>query len=446
MFQLFHEGPELNLSFLDKLEIEVFKARLIQKSSDFNHCITEYEKQIFQTPSEAPALIENFFTDLLSDVLHDGFYGLFYRQAIAWLDKGVSQTNALRLLDQMRSQTIAYADEMDSASLVYALTNLFQSGMRMVRMVYDISQALEQIKQRSYNELRRLKNLYQLVGHNLPETVFDVCVQHQHWKELTFELALGRKVDLAGFEPSHLKCKVAEWLESGGVEIIPEREIRQFQQAHEKVHLLGMMAIDASRNNRAKDIVSLLYEMERNSQIVMDVLLDILERELVGNANDDDLKGFLNGNLLEIELQRSSAFAKRHDFWLDMIVVGLGDYENSQSVVHHIAKAIKLIARTEDMLFFVEEKGIFVILSLGKETEGAHIFANRVFQSIEHNQVVLEDKQSVKLNVPCGALSYWAGLDLPSEKVMQALMYQLKMAQNSLKAAVKYTVLDVIKL
>lgn len=441
MFQLFHENSEQQLSFLDKLEIEVFKDCLTEKTSDFNHFVAAYEQQNFGSP----VLIKNFFHDLFADVLQEGFYGLFYRQAIALLEKDVSQKSALQFLEQIRFQTLVYANDLDSPALVSALTNLFQIGTHRVSMVYDIAQALEQVKQRSYSELRRLKNLYQLIGHNLSEDIFNVCMDHQKWKELTFELALGRKVDLGGFEPSHLKCKVAEWLSAGGAEMIPERDIRLFKQAHEKVHLLGMMAIDASRNNRAKDIVSLLYEMERNSQIVMDVLLDLLERELVGNAYDDDLKGFLNGNLLEIELERSSAFAKRHDFWLDMIVVGLGAHQDSKIVMHHIAKAIKLIARTEDMLFFVEEQGIFVILSLGKETEGAHVFANRVFQSIEHNRITLEDEHSIKLDIPCGALSYWAGLGLPEQEVMQALMHQLKLAEDSPKASVKYTILDVIK-
>ncbi|WP_024851737.1 hypothetical protein [Hydrogenovibrio kuenenii] len=177
----------------------------------------------------------------------------------------------------------------------------------------------------------------------------------------------------------------------------------------------------------------------------MGMRLDIFGRELDDSTNDDGFRKFLNVDVLEIELERSSAFAKRHDFWLDMIIVGLGEYASSERVVSHIAKAIELIARTEDMLFFIEDKGLFIILSLGKETEGAHIFANRVFQSIEHNKVFLENEKSVDLNIICGALSYWAGLALPSETVMQALMHQLKLAENSPKETVKYTVLDVIK-
>jgi hypothetical protein len=445
MFQLFHENPEQYLSFLDKLEIEVFKTQLFERESEFNAALPRWKKQLEITHADDALLMEGFYPSIFSDVLYDGFYAVFYRQAIFWLDSGLSQNKSLRLLDFIRSEFLKYSDDMDSPALASALSNFCQIGALMVRLVYDLSSSLEQIKQRSTNEIRRLRNFYEILAHPMAEDIFDVCLQHQAWKELAFELALGRNADLQAFEPSHLKCRVAEWLEADGKKKIPEREIRQFIQAHEKVHLLGIMAVDASRNNRSRDIIALLYEMERNSQIVMDTLLDILERELVSNVNDDALKGFLNGNLLEIEMERTSAFAKRHDFWLDLIVVGLGNYKESRVALDHIAQAIKLLARTEDMLFYVEEQQIFVILSLGKETEGAHIFANRVFNSIEHDQVILEDGRGVKIDIPCGALSYWAGLNLPIEDVMEALMHQLHLAESSPKASVKYTVLDVIK-
>ncbi|BBN60300.1 hypothetical protein [Hydrogenovibrio marinus] len=445
MFQLFHEIPEQHLSFLDKLEMEVFKAQLSERASDFNTALPRWKKQLEITQEDHALLIEGFYPNLFSDVLHDDFYALFYKQAIFWLDSGLSQNKALRLLDFVRAELLKYSDDLDSPALGAALSNFCQIGALTVRLVYDLSSSLEQIKQRSTNEIRRLRNFYDLLAHPAAEDVFDVCFQHQAWKELAFELALGRNADLQAFDPDHLKSRVAEWLEADGKTKIPEREIRQFIQAHEKVHLLGVMAVDASRNSRSKDIIALLNEMERNSQIVMDTLLDILERELVSNVNDDALKGFLNGNLLEIEMERTCAFAKRHDFWLDLIVVGLGDYKESRVALDHIAQAIKLLARTEDMLFYVEEQQVFVILSLGKETEGAHIFANRVFNSIEHDHVVLEDGRSVKIDIPCGALSYWAGLSLPTNDVMEALMHQLHLAESSPKASVKYTVLDVIK-
>lgn len=445
MFNVFQDNPDQNLSFLDKLEIEVSKKHLMELSGDFNREFEAWANINGLNKPDQLLLMSDFLPSLLADVLNDGFYNVLYRQAIYWLEAGETQNSAYRLMNQLRAQMLEMADESDNASLAAALVNLFQIGNAMVRVVYAISKALMQVKYQSATDIRRLKHCYHGTSFVQAEALLEVCVQHQNWKTAAFELALGRQKTLESFEPDYHKCKIAQWLENKGETLIPERDLLSFKVAHKKVHLLGVMAIEASRNNRCRDIVALLQEMERNSQIVLDILFDIVEREFVGNQNDASLKGFLNGELLDIEVERAEAFASRHDFWLDMIVIGLGEYTASQAVVQHIAKAIKLIARTEDMLFFVEDKAQFVILSLGKETEGAHIFANRVYQSIEHDKVTLEDGTQVKLDVPCGALSYWGGLGLPSGEVMQALMHQLALAEESPKATVKYKVLDVIK-
>lgn len=82
MFQLFHENPEQYLSFLDKLEIEVFKTQLFERESDFNAALPRWKKQLETTHADDALLMEGFYPSIFSDVLYDGFYAVFYRQAI----------------------------------------------------------------------------------------------------------------------------------------------------------------------------------------------------------------------------------------------------------------------------------------------------------------------------------------------------------------------------
>ena len=92
----------------------------------------------------------------------------------------------------------------------------------------------------------------------------------------------------------------------------------------------------------------------------MEVLMNVIEEEFVKAANSDALTGFANRRAFDMELEKALAFAKRHDFWVDLVLLDVDffkkvndDYGHmaGDAVLKRMAEILQEVARTEDMLF-----------------------------------------------------------------------------------------------
>lgn len=450
----FHSLPaQSRLSMLDRLEIEKHRDALAAKQDDFQSTIRNWlAKQSFECPNKQDVLLESYFTSLTTLALDDTFYVVQYHQALHWLNCGLNLNNILLLLNRIQKQFILYSNDIGSQSLGSSLVHFLEIGESIVSTVFYMSRSVDRMKMRCNNEIRRLKHAFKLLNLPLPLDVFQAYIDHQNWKTMVFELALGRKVDLTYFEPSHQRCKLAKWLENGGFQKIPQLEQEPFLHAHRAVHKLGMLAIEESRNNSPEGILELLFEMEKNSEEVMETLLSILERDLLKNAESNSLKGFLDPSLVSLELEKFIAFARRYDFWLDLVMLeidgldpikqGYGDWL-SDVVVQEVAGCIQSVARTEDQVFQLENRR-FMILALGKEPDGSQAMAERLRALVDSEKVFSSELATMEISVSCGALSFWPGLTMPNSEVIELLEHQLELSKKEGGNRINHQVVDVV--
>lgn len=441
------------LSTLDRIEIAKYRDALSAKQPEFQTEIEEWLKQHdLHCDDSQTILLDSYFSSLTATELDDAFYVVQYHQALYWLNCGMSQNNILLLLNKIQKQFILYSEEFGSPTLGTSLAHYLEVGVSIVTTVFQLSRTVDQMKTRCQNEIRRLQNTYGLLNVPLPEEVFKAYVDHQKWKSMVFELALGRKVDLTRFEVSHLRCDLAKWLDAGGIDKIPEPYREGFDKAHEMVHRLGLLAIEESRNNSPEGIVELLFEMEKNSEEVVEVLLGVLERELMMNSDTRSVKGFLDKNLIHTELDKFIAFARRHDFWLDLVVLEIDDYANLEkdqgdwaetTLVTSVAGIIQDVARTEDLLFQVEDHK-FMIMAMGREVNGAEVLAERVRERVTKMSFANVNHQTIHVTLSCGVVSYWAGLRIPMNEPLDLLEKQLQQAQKNGGNQVQHMIVDVV--
>lgn len=443
----------VRISPLDKLEVEKHYAYLLEQEPRFEgsiaQCIETYQLNI-STPKLL--LANDYYRNLIHGVYQNSFYNVQYHQALFWLKNGLTQNQILLLLAHIRMQFIVYAEALESDALASSLCHVLDVGQSIVATIFTVAESIERMKARSSQEIRRLKNSYRLAAFDLPKDILQAYIDHQTWKISAFELSLGYETDIQDFETSHLKCCLAQWLDKGGLELIPESKRRKFLSAHEQVHRLGTMAIEESKHNRPENIVELLFEMEIASEDVMEVLLNLIEQEFVAAANADSLTGFPNRRAFDLEFEKALAFAKRHDFWLDLVIVDVDFFKAvndehghivGDAVLKRVAEILEKVARTEDMLFRWGGEE-FVIITLDKDSEGSEMLAERIRQAIESELFFAGTDQEMRLTVSCGALSYWAGLSLSEEEVFELADKQLYSAKQKGRNRVSHQIYDVV--
>ena len=204
----------VGITSLDKLEIERFQDHLLGKENQFNETLESWALSYdLHCGKDDSLLLPNYYKSLIAGAYQDDFYVIQYHQALHWLNCGLTQNRIMLILSQMRKNFILYSEEVNSNTLAKGLCHVLDVGQSIVSSVFMVSESIERMKNRSDNEIRRLKNSYRLIAVDVPEDILQAYIDHQQWKMLAFELSLGRDVQLDQFQRSHLDCNLGKWLE-----------------------------------------------------------------------------------------------------------------------------------------------------------------------------------------------------------------------------------------
>lgn len=442
----------LGITAMDRLEIERHQTYLREQQTRFDESIEVWSRAYqLSSDEDSPFLRPDFYISLITSDYQDSFYVTQYYQAIQWLNAGLTQSKVLLIFSQIRKILSAFADQIGSHNLSIGLNHVVDVAQAVTFTVFSVSEAVGRMKVRSDNEVRRLKNSYRLIAVDVPNDILQAYIDHHEWKILVFELSLGHHSEFEGFARSHEHCHLAHWLKKGGLEKIPLAQRATFLEAHERVHQLGSLAIDEFEARRPENITELLVEMEVASETVMEVLLNLIDEEFVKAANSDALTGLYNRRAFDLEFEKTLAFAKRHDFWLNFVILDIDLFKGvndefghivGDKVLNQMGAILKEVARTEDMLFRWGGEE-FVVITLDKEDDGAYLLAERIRKAVAAAEFVNENGIQLKLTVSCGAVSYWAGLNLPTHEVFAAADKMLYQAKEAGRNRVCHFVLDV---
>ncbi|MBN2866122.1 MAG: sensor domain-containing diguanylate cyclase [Thiotrichales bacterium] len=437
----------LGLSFRECIEIQDHVDYLGEQKADFLADLSAWlEKFDFPENDLNALLVDDFYDVLVSGEFSELFYVTNYHQAIIWHKLGLSQSQVMLLLSQCRQLFINISEKRNNTSLARALCHAIDLGQSIVSSVYFMHEAMQHMKRKSSDEVGRMRRSFQVISAAAPEDLIQAYIDHQDWKVRAYSLALG-EVEEGHFPYSTSDCLLGQWLNSGGLESIPESDRESFNQAHEKVHRLGHLALTEALAHHPERIIEFLVEMELASDEVGRVLLDLIEAEFIRLATLDTLTDLPTRRAFDAKLQKNIAFSQRHDFWVGMLLVDIDYFKavndehghaSGDKVLKEIATLLNDTVRQEDLVYRWGGEE-FAILSLDKEPEGGQL-AERIRQRVEKH--VFECNPNLKLTVSCGAISVPSASKATEDQLFAAVDDQLYRSKNNGRNQVSYCTLE----
>ncbi|MDA3808501.1 MAG: sensor domain-containing diguanylate cyclase [Thiomicrorhabdus sp.] len=407
-------------------------------------------KHSLQTDVEKCLLSDECYDTLISGEYSEHFYKTLYHQTLALQRKGLSQSQVMLMLSHCRKLFVLLPKKDDDTTLCRALCRAVDLGQSIVSGVYLLQELMLQMKQKSEVEVARMRRSFGLMALELPEELIQAYIDHQEWKVRVYSLALG---DVLEGDCSHSihDCRLGKWLDSGGMDRIPEIEKPAFQKAHERVHQLGQAALQEARNNHPERIIGFLTEMELVSDEVCAVLLECIEEEFVRLATLDALTGLPSRRAFDLQLTHNLAFAKRHNFWMGVILVDIDHFKDlndekghtfGDAVLVEVANILEGALRSEDHVYRWGGEE-FAILTLDKQPDGIEKLAERTRQSVESHLFCAGSSTPQLVTVSCGSICIHPLMQLQELEVFDIVDAELYKAKNSGRNKISHRLLNI---
>lgn len=439
MLNILRISEMVGIAPIELLEIEKYSLRLIEHKASFIDSFESWQTEFEMIPKGMQVILDGYYEALVSGTYEDDFYIAQYKQALHWIECDLSQSRVMLILSHFRKSFIQFAEKKQAHNLAKGLCHVLDIGQSIISTVYGIVESIERMKSRSENEVNRIQKSYQLISAEIPPTLLRAYLDHQKWKLVTFNLSLGRPLDWDGFEISHEKCRLANWLNQGGKDFIPAEKLDMFLESHERVHRFGQMAIKEAEGNQPEKILSILGDMQLASDYVSDVLLDVIEAEFIRIATADGLTGLPNRRSFDMDFDQNIAFANRHQFWVGLVLVDIDFFKKVNDAFGHTVgdAVLKNVADILQDQVREEEKAYrwggeeFSLVTLDKKPGGAEALAERIRQAVEKNVFLDGDAKPLKLTVSCGSVCFSAQCTLPKHEIFALVDKQLYAAKEA---------------
>lgn len=270
----------LGMEPLEVLEIRQHQEFLLGLQEKFEDTLAQWEEMMPLKPKETPLLVDGYYAQLVGGYYRESFYNIQYQQALQCFAKGFTLKEVAILTDRIRQFVIAESLAV-SELLSKALEHVVDLVYAIFSHIFGLFASIERMKQRSTSVIKRIETSYETLSLKAPQALLDAYRNHQRWKVEVFNLSLGRKLNWEGFEINPGLCALANWLESGGLALIPLEQQESFLDAHDSVHYYGRSAIKYSELQQSEQILNFLEEMEASSDHVNHVLLELIDKELL---------------------------------------------------------------------------------------------------------------------------------------------------------------------
>lgn len=429
----------------ETLEINLHQSYLLEQKPAFMTEFTAwFAEHGIECEAEQPLLNDGVYEAFINSDDQDGFYSALYYQSLAWHAQGFSLSRVFLLLSECRQLFVLMSERKNNHRLAKALCRVIDLAQAIVSNVYQMYETLQHLKIKSQNEVVRMRRSFQLISAQVPEELVQAFIDHQNWKVRAFSCALG-EIDDGDFPFSTHECLLGQWLNSGGLARIPEHEIVSFETAHEQVHRLGFLALKEAKMRHPERIVDFLMEMELASDEVCRVLHDRIDEEFVRAASLDALTGLPNRCAFDAAFTNTLAFAKRHDFWVGVILLDIDFFKIindthghlvGDQVLTELAAVLLEALRLEDNVYRWGGEE-FAILALDKTSEGIENLAQRICARVADYTFNIK-AATFGVTISCGAMSFEAQNTLPALERLRRVDEQLYQAKANGRNQVRY--------
>lgn len=436
----------VGVSALDQSLIRYFQPALLNEEPAFEEELYRWSSHHLKI-SEG-LLLPHFYLSFIQGRGYESFYAVQYQQGLAWRNLGISETQTLLILSQIRHWFIAFCDARTEPKLAQSLCRIMDLSQAVIASVFTLAREMQQKKRRAAEELKRLQRSFDLVGAALPRTLIDAYTSHQNWKITAYALALGEQQD-NDLELSPQKCGLGIWILKQGAQELSAEDLAALVEAHNTLHMMVRIVLEESQQNHPELILSHLREIDEVSEFISEVLLELIDKRFAHLALEDALTSLPNRRAFDIQLREKQAFAQRHGFNLGIILLDIDHFKRiNDSLGHEVGdEVLQVLSRTLLQSLRKEDGAFrwggeeFVVLTLDKSLQGLHELAERLRQDIAQKvYLTLPQGEVLSVTASLGALSFEANLPCPMHEIfsmVDKLLYQAKDAgRNQVKCAI----------
>lgn len=399
--------------------------------------------------------VERVFIDGYYDFLVSGNYGQEfylkqYAQSTHWYQLGISSVRATLILNHCRQTFFKHTQKAGMDKLGYFVSQALDIAQAMTANIYSIASMMERMEQKFRADITGIERAVQFGSVKISEDLLQAYLDHVNWKVKLFSLALGSLED-ENFPYSPDECRLGKWLNAGGWDKIPHDQKQDFDQAHREVHELAGKAMQDAVAQHPESIIQSLSRMERASDRVAEVLLQLIDAEIIHSATLDGLTGLPLRKVFDEEYGQILSLARRQHLRVGLIIVDVDHFKKindekghlvGDQVLKKLAELLQNSLRQEDRVYRWGGEE-FAVMMLGDENFNARVLAERIRAGIEQTAFCEGTSNEMQVTVSCGTVCFDPLKTNSIDKMFSLADKQLYLAKRKGRNRVESQTLDM---
>lgn len=377
----------VGLSSKDEAELTLYHTLITQHQAQLQGVLEQWVNEFVPEAGVEEVFTEGFLGVFHHTVVGDAVFAAVYQQTLLWQGFNIQEIAVIVLLSRIRRCFVELAEVQHLPALARAFCHLVDAVQAVVGTVYQLARTLERLQERSAFEIKRVENMFLMIEQSPPQALLNAYKEHQRWKHVAYEAALGQVENIDGLALSPTQCELGHWLEAGGWSYIPLDKQAGFKAAHERVHVLGKQVLDDAKSKTPNELISMIWDIEEASDDVGTVLLELMDKVFVEVATLDALTGLPNRRSFERDYHQGLKLAKRYGLYVGLHLLDVDHFKKINDTYGHLkgdevlrgfAQTLHGALREEDKLYRWGGEE-FALLTFHKESGGSEKFAGRLF-------------------------------------------------------------------
>ncbi len=339
-----------------------------------------------QSAVDAPLLLPDFLPSFASGQVDHHFYHEQYRQALHWLKMGLDAGLAAAALSRLRALFVRTAAAWSAMRTAEALCRLVDLAYAIHAVVFQQGHVLGQLERLAAHDIVRVRDNCRALLEPDSDRLLNAYVQHLEWKIRAYRLALDDVGDMEALPLSPRECDLGRWLQDGGLGVVPRERGEDVVRAHDRLHQLVRMALDASRGGKPQAALKYLRDIEEASDDIVSALGECISRRLGEVAVQDSLTGLGTRRLFDNDIAKQVHQHRRDGEPLALLLIDVDRFKRvndryghaiGDEVLQMVAHALSCSLRASDRLYRWGGEEFAVLVPNGS-SEDIKIVAERI--------------------------------------------------------------------
>ncbi|MDG6774739.1 sensor domain-containing diguanylate cyclase [Thiomicrorhabdus sp. ZW0627] len=432
----------------DRTQFELSRAFFIELKplflAELNGWLNEYDYQIEQV------FIDGYYDALVSGHYSQEFYIRQYTQCTYWYKLGLSSVRTTLIINQCRHMFFKHTSKSGKPQLGYVISQALDIAQAVSANVYAIAGMMEKMHQKFRADITGIERATKFGSIKISEELVGAYIDHVNWKVRLFSMALG-SVEDEEFPYSTDECSLGKWLNAGGWDKIPADQKESFDLAHRQVHSLARQAIQDSIAQHPENIIKSLSKMEKASDKVAEVLLQLIDEQIIHSATLDGLTELPLRKVFDEEYGQMLSLARRQHLRVGLIILDVDHFKKvndekghlvGDQVLKKLAEVLKNSLRQEDKVYRWGGEE-FAVMTLGEGDNNVSALAERIRSTVEQTIFCENTDDEMRVTVSCGTVCFNPLKTNSIDKMFSLADKQLYFAKQNGRNRVESQTLDM---